>query len=61
MEMKDMRTKIRRWAFMQFDLDYTIENNHSTSMSHVEFDALSRNPVCIMTQDRITLQFIQHQ
>lgn len=42
---------------MPSDFDYTVE--HVTSMRHI--DAVSKNPICMVTQCSATLKLIQSQ
>ncbi|GBL82029.1 Retrovirus-related Pol polyprotein from transposon 297, partial [Araneus ventricosus] len=56
---KDISSKIARWALMLEEYDYVIEHRQGTRMRHV--DALSRNPVCMIIQDSLTLQILKAQ
>ncbi|GBN00585.1 Transposon Ty3-G Gag-Pol polyprotein, partial [Araneus ventricosus] len=59
MSKKDISSKIARWALMLEEYDYVIEHRQGTRMRHV--DALSRNPVCMIIQDSLTLQILKAQ
>lgn len=49
MSKKELSTRIARWALLLEDFEYTIEHRPGQRMKHA--DALSRNPVLIITED----------
>jgi len=59
MNKKDLTAKIARWALFLDTFDYTIEHRPGNRMQHV--DALSRNTVCMITHDGITVKVIEAQ
>ncbi|GBM92190.1 Transposon Tf2-8 polyprotein [Araneus ventricosus] len=59
MSKKDISSKIARWALTLKEYDYVIEHRQGTRMRHV--DALSRNAVCMIAQDSLTLQILKAQ
>lgn len=53
MKKRDLTMRVARWALLLEEFDYTLQHRSSHRMKHV--DALSRNPINVITRSTTTL------